>query len=314
MRFLTPTDNKRLNELIGFLCMTFGHADGLGTHFLLAPRLVVQCSCASPGGKPVPSNWIGPVGAYGADALFQIFGFAAFLLPVAMACLGLAVVSQPGDRVAVDHRQSAMCCCCCPCHPCCRCCTFPTCAALFLPAVCSGSVISSALLTGFNWGAYLVDFALLVDCDFHDHQLLLRRRACLGREGAARRGGKVWSDAASCLALARLAGLPRRRSHAAQIAGDAHFRPQTRESADGKVVGRSRGCAVDEPESTIHLQDETDIFSTTRPEEGQASRKMKRPRANTHKAPIFVMDQKPEKAARPRKAGDPKIAKGSHEL
>ena len=33
-------------------------------------------------------NWIGPVGAYGADLLFQGFGYAAFLLPVGMFIMG----------------------------------------------------------------------------------------------------------------------------------------------------------------------------------------------------------------------------------
>src|SRR5205807_10359133 len=34
------------------------------------------------------NNWMGPVGAYASDVLFQIFGFAAFLLPLAIAVLG----------------------------------------------------------------------------------------------------------------------------------------------------------------------------------------------------------------------------------
>jgi DNA segregation ATPase FtsK/SpoIIIE, S-DNA-T family len=33
-------------------------------------------------------NWIGPVGAYGADLLFQGFGYAAFLLPIGMFVVG----------------------------------------------------------------------------------------------------------------------------------------------------------------------------------------------------------------------------------
>ena len=33
-------------------------------------------------------NWIGPVGAYGADLFFQVFGFAAFLLPMALLAVG----------------------------------------------------------------------------------------------------------------------------------------------------------------------------------------------------------------------------------
>ena len=33
-------------------------------------------------------NWIGPAGAYSADIFFQIFGFAAFLLPAGIVVLG----------------------------------------------------------------------------------------------------------------------------------------------------------------------------------------------------------------------------------
>lgn len=33
-------------------------------------------------------NWIGPAGSYTADLGFQIFGFAAFLVPVALGILG----------------------------------------------------------------------------------------------------------------------------------------------------------------------------------------------------------------------------------
>src|SRR5207248_8136801 len=44
-------------------------------------------SAAAFDGSPA-RNWIGPAGAYGADLLFQIFGFAAFLLPAAILVLG----------------------------------------------------------------------------------------------------------------------------------------------------------------------------------------------------------------------------------
>jgi len=33
-------------------------------------------------------NWIGPLGSYGADAIFQILGYAAFLLPMALLAVG----------------------------------------------------------------------------------------------------------------------------------------------------------------------------------------------------------------------------------
>jgi len=43
---------------------------------------------AAAGEQNPTRNWIGPAGAYSADVLFQAFGFAAFLLPVAIGLLG----------------------------------------------------------------------------------------------------------------------------------------------------------------------------------------------------------------------------------
>ena len=83
MRILTPTENKRLNELIGFI--------GLSLAILLALSLLsysphdasFNVSAPPPGAGPA-RNWIGPVGAHVADLFFQGFGFAAFLFPVGM--------------------------------------------------------------------------------------------------------------------------------------------------------------------------------------------------------------------------------------
>ena len=70
MRILTPTENKRFNELIGFV--------GLSLAVLLALSLLsysphdasFNVSAAPPGTGPA-RNWIGPVGAHMADLLFQ---------------------------------------------------------------------------------------------------------------------------------------------------------------------------------------------------------------------------------------------------
>ena len=87
MRLLTPTENKRLNELVGFLCIIVA--------VLLAAALIsyspqdaaFNVSRQSSDGGAV-RNWVGPVGAYSADLLFQVFGFGAFLLPMAMLVVG----------------------------------------------------------------------------------------------------------------------------------------------------------------------------------------------------------------------------------
>ena len=85
VRLLTPTENRRLNELIGFLAITMGLLIALS---LLSynphdPSLNVS---TTDGG--VARNWIGPAGAHGSDLLFQGFGYAAFLLPAGIFALG----------------------------------------------------------------------------------------------------------------------------------------------------------------------------------------------------------------------------------
>ena len=88
MQILTPTDNKRLNELIGFI--------GISLALLLALCLLSYSpldpsfNVAAPafGDSPV-RNWIGPVGAHMADLFFQGFGYAAFLFPVGMFTMAI---------------------------------------------------------------------------------------------------------------------------------------------------------------------------------------------------------------------------------
>ncbi len=83
VRILTPTENKRLNEMIGFV--------GLSLAVLLTLSLLsyspldasFNVSAPSAGSMPV-RNWIGPVGAHLSDAFFQVFGYAAFLFPIGM--------------------------------------------------------------------------------------------------------------------------------------------------------------------------------------------------------------------------------------
>jgi DNA segregation ATPase FtsK/SpoIIIE, S-DNA-T family len=80
VRVLTPTDNNRINELIGFLGVTIA---------ILVALALISYSPHDPSfnvsSESIDShaarNWIGPVGAYGADLLFQGFGYAVFLLP-----------------------------------------------------------------------------------------------------------------------------------------------------------------------------------------------------------------------------------------
>jgi DNA segregation ATPase FtsK/SpoIIIE, S-DNA-T family len=85
---LTPTNNRRLNELIGFvLCISALLLFlALSSYSPLDPSLN---SASVLTGSRTARNWIGVVGALAGDLALQGFGFGAFLLPVFAAMLGL---------------------------------------------------------------------------------------------------------------------------------------------------------------------------------------------------------------------------------
>jgi S-DNA-T family DNA segregation ATPase FtsK/SpoIIIE len=87
-RIFNPTNNRRLNELLGFLlCVS-----ALLLFLALASYSPLDPSLNSASvltGSRVARNWIGIVGAFGADLLLQFFGIGAFLLPVIAAGMGL---------------------------------------------------------------------------------------------------------------------------------------------------------------------------------------------------------------------------------
>ncbi len=104
MRILNPTENKRLNELVGFLCVT------------LAVLLALSMISYSPGDPSfnvaAPSlsghavrNWIGPAGSYTADVLFQVLG-ADWLRAAASfrAVAAFPVASAGSARVGAGRR------------------------------------------------------------------------------------------------------------------------------------------------------------------------------------------------------------------
>jgi S-DNA-T family DNA segregation ATPase FtsK/SpoIIIE len=86
-RIFVPTNNRRLNELVGFL---------LGVSALLLFLALASYSPLDPSlnsasvltGSHAARNWIGIVGAVLSDLLLQFFGVGAFLLPVFFLLLG----------------------------------------------------------------------------------------------------------------------------------------------------------------------------------------------------------------------------------
>jgi len=80
-RTFTPTANRRLNELIGFLVFVSAVllVLALVSYSPLDPSL--NTAANPPAGRPA-HNWIGVFGAIVSDLALQIFGVAVFLIPV----------------------------------------------------------------------------------------------------------------------------------------------------------------------------------------------------------------------------------------
>src|SRR5579864_3872861 len=80
-RIFNPTNNRRLNELVGFLlCVS-----ALLLFLALASYSPLDPSFNSASvltGSHAARNWIGIVGAFVSDLLLQCFGIGAFLLAV----------------------------------------------------------------------------------------------------------------------------------------------------------------------------------------------------------------------------------------
>jgi len=87
-RIFSPTGNRRLNELIGFLlCVS-----ALLLFLALASYSPLDPSLNSASvltGTHVARNWIGVVGAVISDLMLQFFGIGAFLLPVFFSVVGM---------------------------------------------------------------------------------------------------------------------------------------------------------------------------------------------------------------------------------
>ena len=88
MRLLTPTENRRFNELIGFLGITLAVLMALALLSYSPRDASFNVSAQAPETHPA-QNWIGPAGAYTADFLFQVLGYSAFLLPMGIFALGV---------------------------------------------------------------------------------------------------------------------------------------------------------------------------------------------------------------------------------
>jgi DNA segregation ATPase FtsK/SpoIIIE, S-DNA-T family len=84
MRLFTPTQSRRLNEVMGFLFL----ASGILVLLSFASFHPTDPSWNTVTGRVHTENLIGPVGAYLADVFLQAFGLGAFLFPVLIFGLG----------------------------------------------------------------------------------------------------------------------------------------------------------------------------------------------------------------------------------
>src|SRR6516164_3047026 len=87
-RAFTPTGNRRLNELIGFLLLISAAllVLALVSYSPLDPS--VNTAATPPASRP-PQNWIGMFGALVSDLMLHVLGIAAFLVPIYLAVYAL---------------------------------------------------------------------------------------------------------------------------------------------------------------------------------------------------------------------------------
>jgi S-DNA-T family DNA segregation ATPase FtsK/SpoIIIE len=299
VRLLTPTQNKRLNELIGFLCITLAVLIALAA-ISYSPK-DASWNVSAPDGSPT-RNWIGPVGAYGADALFQLFGYAAFLLPAALLALGWrwcrsrAIDSQVATLIGYALLLVSLPSLLALCH-------VPPVRGAVHAGGFTGSLISGGLLAGFNfWGALLVAVAIFFTALFMatrfsfagTHAWAMSAKGPIGaveKLGLLQKVAARWNDWQEEREQRRM----KRRVEETRISGRRPVAPQSFGNA---------AVATDVPK-TIELDDESDVFDGEK-EEGDE----KEPAPRRKEPIVFVGPEKTEKAVT-KKASDPKISKGT---
>ena len=285
MRILTPTENKRLNELIGFV--------GLSLAVLLALSLLsysphdasFNVSAPPPGAGPA-RNWIGPVGAHMADLFFQFCGFAAFLFPVGMFLVAMRwfrsqlldapVAKVIGFTMLLASFSSEL-------------------ALLHVPEVRSalpaggmlGTILAESLRAAFNpLGANLVSIATLLTALFLTTSFSFRAAITWMKKPMANDGylGQLWARVKDWQE-ARESDRLRKRVEEIKIAGRP---PAPRQRVSTKAL------AVEE-------------------EEEQEDREADEARNDARRAPTVIKFHENESVAPPpakKKSTEPKIATG----
>ncbi len=305
MRFLTPTENKRLNELIGFLCITAAILLGLAL-ISYSPRDPAFNVSAASAGDNLVRNWIGPVGSYTADLTFQIFGFAAFLLPVAIGVLGYrwlrsrAVDSQWAALVGYGLLLLSLPSLLAMIH-------FPDVRGAIPAGGLLGGAVSHGLQSGFNfWGAILVAVAILIVALFLTTSFSFS-------------GAHAWASSSKgpLGKIEKFAILQRARARWEQWRDDREEARMRRAVEERKLSGRKPvapqivGKAEAEAAKTIHIDEPGDVFRNKKAAVEEAEDEKESTKDAVHKAPVVMLG--PDKSADAQgkmKKVEPKIAKG----
>jgi DNA segregation ATPase FtsK/SpoIIIE, S-DNA-T family len=287
VRFLTPTENRRLNELIGFLCVTLAVLMALALISYSPRDAAFNVSAPALEGGPA-RNWIGPVGAYSADILFQMLGFAAFLLPAAILVLGWrwfrgrAVESQMATLAGYGLLLLSL-----PAllslwH-------FPEVRGAVPPGGFLGALISSGLRTGLNlWGANLVAVALLITALFMTTSFSFS-------------GAHAWANGprGPIGAVERLGILQKTQARWHAWREERAQRRMRRRVEETRISGRKPVSPQSLGNAAVRSLDENDADDTG---EGEEFR---------HRAPILFLNPEKVEKGQAKKTSDPRIARGN---
>ena len=187
--YLVPSGHRRLNEFVGLLVLTCGILLALSLISFNPDDLSLNVS-QNPQFAPKPSNFVGVVGAYGADIFFQLWGYSAFLLPIFLGIYAFCwLASSPVKNFTI--RLAGMLC---------MMCTIATALGMWpvrirdqiLPGGLIGKISADALQSSFNSTGALV---LLLSpfsyrCSFRRSFRLPARQRSSRRASALRPAGR----------------------------------------------------------------------------------------------------------------------------
>src|SRR6202050_2119730 len=283
VRILSPTENKRFNELIGFVGLSLAILIALSL-LSYSPHDVSFNVSAPPLGSGPARNWIGPVGAHMSDLFFQFCGFSAFLFPVGMFIVAMRwfrsqVFEAPVAKLvgatmlllSVSAELTLI-------H-------MPDVRGVLPPGGLLGSVLAQGLQAALNpVGAHLVSIVLILTSLFLTTSFSLRAAAHWMKKPMTANGivGK-WMARLAEWREERESSQLRKRVEEIKIAG----RP---------AVAQQRVSAKELPALEDVHDDDEDVDDEAK---------------DSRRAPAVIKFHELEKAAPPKKTGsDPKISRG----